>query len=131
MIEQNFDVRSVGSGFAPGNFYPRTVELTSISLGRTFLGPVDLLAHGVGGHSDAPPGLVATVEITSPGLNERFDLRTVDVGAHHAHSFAIAPVELTARLIEMQLLRGERGAAGNNDLAVLSVQIRALDGAVV
>ena len=67
----------------------------------------------------------------SSGLDQRLDLRAVEIRAHHAHPFAIAPVELAVLLIEMELLRRERAALGDDDLAIPAVEVGALDRAVV
>ena len=64
-------------------------------------------------------------------LDEGFDLRTVEIRAHDSHPFAIGPVELAVRLIEMELLRRERAAGWNDEPAILSVDVGAFDGAIV
>jgi len=56
--------------------------------------------------------LVAAIGIAAACLDQRLDSRTVEIGAHHAHPFAIAPVELAVRLIELDLLRRVRATGG-------------------
>ena len=56
---------------------------------------------------------------------------SVELRAHDAHSFAIAPVKFAALLFEMQLLRRECSAFGNNCYAIPTVEIDALDRAIV
>ena len=51
--------------------------------------------------------------------------------AHHAHALAVAPVQLSALRFELELLRRERAALGNDRRAILPVEVDALDGAVV
>jgi hypothetical protein len=41
------------------------------------------------------------------------NLRTIKIRAHHPHSFAVAPVELGAPLLELDLLRRERATGWN------------------
>src|SRR5262249_53290540 len=61
---------------------------------RALLRPVKVPARIVDGDADAPPGLIAAILVGLAGLNEDFDVGPVDVRAHHAHAFAIAPIEL-------------------------------------
>ena len=78
--------------------------------------------HLVWSRRSASPAPVSTsVSIFEPS---RF-------AAHHPHSFAVAPVELAVRLIEMELLRRERAALWDDDLRLLAVEVGALDRAVV
>src|SRR5262245_65053525 len=95
------------------------------------LRPVELFAHGVDGDADAPPVLIASIGIAAASLNQRLDLRAVEIDAHHAHALAVAPIELAVRLIEMDLLWCERTAGRDDDPAIASVEIGALDRAVV
>jgi hypothetical protein len=81
--------------------------------------------------SDAPPGLVQPVLVAMPGCDQSFDLRAVEVGAHHAHAFSIAPIELATGLVEMNLLRCVRDALRDDDHAVLAIQVDAFDRAVM
>ena len=96
-----------------------------------FLRPVDLLALRVDSDADAPSGLVAPIGVATAGLDERLDLRSVEIRAHHAHSFAVAPVELAVLLIELDLFRRERAALWNDHSAITAVDVGALDGAIV
>src|SRR5262249_35312115 len=92
---------------------------------------VELLAHGVDGDADAAPVLIASIGIAAASLDQRLDLRAVEIDAHHAHALAVAPIELAVRLIEMDLLRRERTAGRDDDPAIAAVEIGALDRAVV
>jgi len=74
---------------------------------------------------------VAPVIFALSRLDERFDLRAIEIRAHDSHPFAIGPVELAVRFIEMELLRRERAAGWNDEPAILSVDVGAFDGAVV
>ena len=76
-------------------------------------------------------GLIAPVLVATAGLDQRFDLRAVEVRAHHAHALAVAPIELSARLLEMDLLRREGDALRDDDLAIPAIEVGALDRAVV
>src|SRR5207237_4908195 len=85
---------------------------------RAFLRPVDFAKLRIDGDSDAPPGLIALVLVAAAGLDQRFDLRAVEVRAHHAHALAVAPIELARVLLEMDLFRRVRDALWNDDPAI-------------
>ena len=123
-VEEHFDVGAVGGGLTLGDFDARAKDSALVSIVRAFLRPVDLLALGVDGDPNAPPGLVAPIRVAAARLDERFNLRAVEIRAHHAHPFAVAPVELAVLLIELDLLRRERAARRNDDPAILSVDDR-------
>src|SRR6266581_4124886 len=53
------------------------------------------------------------------------------MGAHDAHPLAIAPIQLAALLLEMELLWRECRSLGNDRDAIISVQVHAFDGAIV
>ena len=74
---------------------------------------------------------IAPVLVAAAGLDQRFDLRAVEVRAHHAHAFAVAPIEFAAFLIEVDLFRRVGDALRDDDPAVLAVEVGALDRAVV
>ena len=93
--------------------------------------PVDFPELRIDGDSDAPPGLIAPVLVAAAGLDQRFDLRAVEVRAHHAHALAVAPIELAAVLIEVDLFRRVGDALRDDDPAVPAVEVGALDRAVV
>src|SRR5262249_51750672 len=86
---------------------------------------------GIDGDSHTPSGLVVAVAFARSRLDEGFDLRPIEIRAHHAHAFAIGPVELAVRLIEMELLWRECAAGGDDEPAIASIEVGALDGAVV
>jgi hypothetical protein len=64
-------------------------------------------------------------------IDEGLDVRAIEVGAHHTHPFAIAPIQLAVLPIELELLGRERAPLRNDDLAILPVEVGAFDGAVV
>src|ERR1700677_4309661 len=105
MVEEDFDVGAIGGGLAFGNFEPGAQEEAFLSILPPLLRPVDLLAHRIDGYPDAPSGQVASIGVASACLDQRFDQRAVEIGAHDAHPFAVAPVELAVLLIELDLLR--------------------------
>ncbi len=96
-----------------------------------FLRPVNLSAPSIDGDADAPPRLVAAVDVASARLHERLNRRPVEVRAHDAHPFAVRPVQLAAELVELKLFGSERAPLGNDRLAIPPVEVGALDGAVV
>src|ERR1700688_1637746 len=130
-VEEYFDIGTVCRGLAPRDLHARTKDSAAPSLVRSLLGPVDLLALRVDGDPNAPFGLVAPIRVVAAHLDERFDLRAIEIRAHDTHALAVAPVELAIFLIEMKLLRRERAAFGNDDGAIPSIEVSALDRAVV
>ena len=92
---------------------------------------VDFRKLRIDSDSDAPPLLIAPVLVAAAGLDQRLDLRTVEVRAHHAHALAVAPVEFAVLLIEVDLLRRVGDALRDDDLAIPAVEVGALDRAVV
>lgn len=60
-----------------------------------------------------------------------FDVGAVDVGAHHPYTFAVTPIQFSALLFELKLLRSERAPGGNDGHSVLPVEVTSLNGAVV
>src|SRR6516225_1046976 len=130
-VEQHFDIAAPPCGLALRDFNICAEDAAQPRVVRAFLGPVDLPARGIDGYSNAPPGEVAALRIATAPLDERLDQGAVEIRAHHPHPFAIAPVKLTVLLIEMDLLRGERAALRNDDPAIASVDVGALDRTVV
>src|SRR5438094_2926898 len=55
----------------------------------------------------------------------------MNVCAHHAHSFTVAPIKFAALLFQMELLRRECPAFADDGYAILAVEISALDRTVV
>ena len=119
------------AALALGNIDVGAAETAQSALGRAFLRPVDFPKLRIDGNSDAPPGLIAPVLVAAAGLDQRFDLRAVEVRAHHAHALAVAPIELAVFLIEMDLFRRVGDALRNDDPAIPAVEVGALDRAVV
>src|SRR5205814_1608081 len=73
----------------------------------------------------------ARPRVAVAGVDQGFDIRTIQVRAHHSHSLAVAPVKFAALLLEMKLLRRECLAFANDGYAILAVEISALDRTVV
>jgi len=124
---------SIGYRFpiAGGHVDSNPQDLPQSGITRTLLSPVEVSSGGVDGHSHTPSGLVAAIVVSLPGLHERLDIRAVQVAAHDPHAFAIAPVQFPAHRLEMQLLRGERNATGNDGRPIASIEVRAFDRTVV
>src|SRR6202051_1232883 len=74
---------------------------------------------------------VPWIGFAAPCLNERLQLRAVEIAAHDAHTLAVAPIELAAFLIEDDLLRSVGVSLCDDCLAVLAVDVGALDGPVI
>src|SRR4029077_19006698 len=69
--------------------------------------------------------------VTTARLDERLDLRAIEIRAHDSHTFAVAPIEIAVLLIEMDLFCRERAAFGNDDRAIFSVDVGPLDRTIV
>src|ERR1700751_3534794 len=80
---------------------------------------------------NAPSCLISAIGFAAPRLNERLQLRAVEIAAHDAHSLAVAPIEFAAFLIENDLLRSVGGSLRDDCLAVLAVDVGTLDGPVI
>ena len=90
-----------------------------------------LLPLVIDGNSNAPSFLVVAVGFALSGLYQGFDLRTVEIGAHDAHPFAIRPIQLMVLLIEMELLWREGTAPWNDRLAIPAVEVGAFNVSVI
>jgi SNF2 helicase protein/SNF2 domain-containing protein len=108
-----------------------TAETAKSALGGTFLRPVDLPELRIDSDPDAPPGLIAPILVATAGLDQRLDVRPVEVRAHHPHALAVAPIEFAAALIEMDLFRSVRDASRDNHSAIPAIEIGPLDRTVV
>src|SRR6185295_17166918 len=131
LIEQHFDVGAVRWVLAVGNVNVCAAETAQSTFRRAFLRPVDFPKLRINGDSDAPPGLIAPILVAAAGLDQRFDLRAVEVRAHHPHALAVAPIELAAVLLEVDLFWRVRDALRDDDPALPAVEIGALDRTVV
>src|SRR5438094_4343881 len=127
-IEQKFDVGAVRRRLTIRDVDLRTEEATFARVIGTFLRPIDFSPVRMDGNTDAPFHLISPrTRVAFAGVDQSFDLRTIKVRAHHAHSFAVAPVKLAALFLEMELLRRKCRAFGNNNYTVLTIEISALD----
>src|SRR5205823_6140891 len=131
-IEQHFDIHAIRRRLA---FRDVDVCAKDAALARivwTFLRPINFPAVRINSDPDAPFGQVgAWPRVAFAGIDQGFDIRAIKVRAHHAHSFAVAPVKFAALLFEMELLRRECLAFANNCDAILPVEIDALDRTIV
>ncbi len=93
--------------------------------------PVDVSEFRIDRQPNAPSRRVPLIGFAAPGLDESLQLRAVEIAAHHTHTLAVAPIELAALLIEDDLLRRVGDALCDDYLAVLAVDVGALDRAVV
>jgi hypothetical protein len=130
-IEQHLDVGAVHGGLALRNLDVGAEDAALLTIVWAFLRPVDFLELRIDGDADAPAILITRMLVAAAGLDQRFDLRAVEIGAHHAHALAIAPVELAARLIEVKLFRRLGAAWRDDDLAIPSIEVDSLDRTVV
>src|SRR5713101_6446598 len=131
-IEQEFDVGAVRRRLALWDVDLRAKEATLARIVWTFLRPINFSAIWINGDSNAPFCLIgARPRVAFAGVDQSFDVRTIQVRAHHAHSFAVAPIKFAARLFEMELLRRECLAFSNDGYAILAIEIDALDRTIV
>src|SRR5258706_13079969 len=131
-IEEDFNIAAVGRVLTLRDFDVRAADLSYFSVVRTFLRPVDLPALRIDGDPDAPfLFVVARARIALARIYQSLNLRTVEIRAHDTHPFAIRPIELAVLLIEMELLWREGAAAWNDRLAIVTVEVGALDGSVI
>src|SRR6202043_2221170 len=80
---------------------------------------------------NAPPRRIPAVGFAAPRLDERLQLRAVEIAAHDAHALAVAPIELATFLIEDDLLRSVGVSLCDDCLTVFAVDVGALDGPVI
>src|SRR5690349_4031784 len=121
----------MGGSLALWDVDARPKEPPELTIVRTFLRPVDLPALGIHRDADAPFGRIEAIGVAAARLHERLDARAIEVRAHDAHAFAIRPVQLAGRLLDVQLLGSEGRALGNDDLAIATIEVGPLDVAVV
>ncbi len=130
-VEEHLDVGAVRRAFALRDLDVGAQDAAQAGVVRPLLRPVDLAARPVDGDTDAPSGLVAHVRLAGAAPDQRLDVRAVEVRAHHAHALAVAPVELPAHPIELELLGRVCDARWNHRPAVPAIEIGALYPAVV
>src|SRR5258706_8075858 len=130
-VEEDLDVGPGGCSLAGGNLDIGTEEAAEPGIVWAFLCPVDMSEFRVDRQPNAPPRLIPAIGFAMPRLDERLQLRAVEVATHDAHALAVAPIELAAFLIEDDLLRSVGRSLCDDRLAVLAVDVGALDGPVV
>src|SRR5205085_7776424 len=110
----------------------RTKDASLAGIFGAFLRPINLSATWVNGDSNANFCLIgARPRVAFAAVDQGFDIRTIQVRAHHAHSFAVAPIKFAALLFQMELLWRECLAFANDGYAVLTVEIDAFDRTIV
>src|SRR6202042_1383121 len=88
-----------------------------------FLRPVDVPELQVDRQPNAPTCGIPAIGVAVPRLDERLQLRAVEIAAHHAHTFAVTPIKLAAGLIEDDLFRSVGLSLRDDHLAVLAVDV--------
>src|SRR6476620_10886366 len=97
-----------------------------------FLRLLNLPAVRIDSDPDAHLSFVRSRSRVAVGtVDQSFDVLTIQVRAHHAHSFAVAPIKFAALLFEMELLRRECLAFANDGYAILAIEIDALDRTII
>ena len=132
-VEEHFDVRAIR----------RASDLSEFRCRRGRCGPCPRCPGLFASSRPCPPSastampthhfvwIAARSGVALARVHESLDVRPVEVGAHQAHPFAVAPVQLSALLFELELLGSECAALGNDRLAIPPVEVSSLDGAVV
>ena len=126
-VVEDLDVGPVRRGLAGGDFDIGTKEAAEPGIVWAFLRPVDMSEFRVDRQPNAPSRLIPAIGFAAPRLDERLQLRAVEIAAHDAHTLAVAPIELAAFLIEDDLLRSVGVSLCDDCLAVLAVDVGALD----
>src|SRR5215831_18804587 len=85
LIEQHLDVGAVRWALALGSVDVGAEQTAQPALVRAFLRPVDFTELRIDGDSDAPTRLIAPVRVAAAGLDQRFNVRAVEVRTHHPH----------------------------------------------
>src|SRR5262249_386699 len=89
-----------------------------------FLCPVDFPIAYIDGDAHAPFLLIGPrSRIALTRVDKRFNVGTIEVDSHHAHAFAVTPVQFPSCLFELELLRGERASRRNDGRNVPTVEI--------
>src|SRR5882672_5872507 len=130
-VVENFDVGPGRCGLTGGNFDIGPEQATEPGIVRAFLRPIDMSEFRVDRQPNAPSRLIPTIGFAAAGFDERLQPRAVEIAAHDAHTFAVAPIELAALLIENDLLRSVGFSLWNDCLAILAIDVGALDGPVI
>src|ERR1700733_5024040 len=131
-VKQQFDVLAVRRRLAGWSLDIGSGDPPRARIVAAFLCPIEFSALNIDGDAYAPlPQIWSRPGIALARIDEGLEVRAIKVGAHHAHTFTVAPIELAVFLIELDLLWSERAAFGNNHLTILSVNVGPLDGAIV
>src|SRR5882724_1950220 len=130
-VEEDIDVGPGGCSLAGGNLDTGTEDAAEPGIVWAFLRPVDMSAFRIDRQPDAPSCLISGIGFAASRLDERLQLRAVEIAAHDAHTLAVAPIELAAFLIEDDLLRSVGLSLCDDGPAVLAVDVGALDGPVI
>src|SRR5947209_4019407 len=128
---EDLDVGPGRCGLARGNFDIGAEDTAEPGIVWAFLAPIDMPAFRVDRQTNAPSCLIAGIDFTVSRLDERLQLRAVEIAAHDAHALAVAPIEPAAFLIEDDLLRSVGVSLSDDRLAVLAVDVGAFDGPIV
>src|SRR6266850_2138087 len=130
-VEEDLDVGPGGYSLAGGNFDIGTEDAAEPGIVWAFLTPVDVSEFRIDRQANAPSRRIPAIGFAAPRLDERLQLRAVEIAAHDAHTLAVAPIELAAFLIEDDLLRSVGLSLCDDGPAVLAVDVGALDRSVV
>ncbi len=131
-VEQQFDIRAISRRRVFWDVNVRAKNAALAGVVRPFLRPINFTAVRINRDTDTPFGQIGPgPRVAFACVDQGFDIRTIQVCAHDAHSFAIAPVKFAALLLEMELLRRECFAFPDNSDAILTVEINALDRTIV
>src|SRR6185369_1895873 len=130
-VVEDLNVGPVRSSLAGGNLEIGAGDAAEPGIVWAFLAPVEVPEFRIDRQPDAPSRRIPAIDFAAPRLDERLQLRAIEIATHDAHALAIAPIELAALLIEDDLLRSVGVSLRDDCLAVLAVDVGALDGPVI
>src|SRR5207244_5426694 len=126
---QHLDIGAIDRVFALRDFDVRPKEPAQSALLRAFLRPVEVPALGIDRDADTPSRrILPRSGVAAARIDEGLDVRAIEVGAHHTHPFAVAPIQLAILPIELELFGRERATLRNDGLAIPPVAIGSLAG---
>src|ERR1700722_7455064 len=131
ILKEQFNIRAICRSLPSWGLDIRAEDAAFTGVIRALLSPIELASVDINGNSRAPVSCVQTFRLRMAGLNQRFNLGTIQIAAHYTHALAIGPIQLAALLIELNLLRCKRASGRNDRCDVSAAEIGADDGAVV
>src|ERR1700744_3936969 len=118
IVEHDSDVGATGRRHAFRQFQCGAQNSTLATLRRAFLCPEDSSAGTVDRNADAMQPFVGAFCLGGPSLDQDRDVAAIGARTHHAHAFAITPIEQARLRVDLYLLGRERRSLGNDHCPV-------------